>query len=135
VARGAPEPKNWPPAIIGEGCGAVNGVQQGGPGRVGSARAPCENRLRGTGRRHPPRVRPARRDLCIIFAFRKDRELARVNKEHDKELREDREQHDREIRELQERYISKAETLIAKNQEMLNSTNAVMDALSRKFTR
>lgn len=74
--------------------------------------------------------------VCALFgviAFSKDKQLTKERLEYMEELKAQAAAHKAEMHALEERYITKAETWMAKHHELMASMNDVMDRLEKRL--
>lgn len=67
--------------------------------------------------------------LFIIIAIRKDMQLTKERERHDKTILELTDKHKVEMHALEERYVTKAETWVAKHQELATSQDETIKSL------
>ncbi len=71
--------------------------------------------------------------IALWFAFKKDRENVALHKDHAAATDAMNKEHKLEVTAIQERYITKAETWMAKYHEMASSQVDVLSALERRW--
>lgn len=80
--------------------------------------------------------------VAMLFALKVYRDMAIQRTEHkaamaakDAECKEERDTLNAELRKLEERFVTKAETMLTKNHEIMIATNAMVESITRSRPR
>lgn len=73
--------------------------------------------------------------IALFVAWRKDKELTDERKEHQKRMDEKDKAHQLEMNVLEEKYVSKAETWMAKYHELSTAQNETIEELTQYAQR